>query len=478
MTDLLVGIDLVDVRGDPASVEVTSVEHDSRRVAAGAIFCCLTGRHDDGHDHAPAAVAAGAVALLAERPLPVAVPQAIVAPGAARPAMATLATTLYGTPATALCCVGVTGTNGKTTVTHLIGSILDARGTSTVVIGTLGGPRTTPEAPELQRRLAAARAEGRRAAVLEVSSHALTEHRVDGIVFDAAVFTNLSHDHLDHHGTMEAYFEAKASLFIPERAALGVVNADDPYGRRLLDAASIPLVAYSLDDVTDVEAAVGHTAFTWRGTRLRTGLSGSHNLANAIAAATVAEALGVPHDVIAAGLEGAPPVPGRFEVVGPPAPFTVVVDYAHTPEGLRAALASARGLAPGGRVLCVFGCGGDRDRAKRPAMGAAAAAGADVVVVTSDNPRSEDPVAIIEEVLAGMGAGPAVVVVEPDRGLAIERAVGLAGPGDLVVVAGKGHETVIEAAGSTRPFDDRQVAAAALAARRREGDPTGAGGGQ
>ncbi|HUO48282.1 MAG TPA: UDP-N-acetylmuramoyl-L-alanyl-D-glutamate--2,6-diaminopimelate ligase [Acidimicrobiales bacterium] len=478
MTDLLEGIDVVEVRGDPDAAEVTSVEHDSRRAVAGTLFCCLPGRHSDGHDHAPAAVAAGAVGLLVERPLVLDVPQAVVPPGQARPAMARIAAALHGAPSTALVCVGVTGTNGKTTVTHLLGAILDAHGDPAVVIGTLGGARTTPEAPELQRRLAEALSEGRRAAVLEVSSHALTEHRVDGIVFDAAVFTNLSHDHLDHHGTMEAYFEAKASLFVPARARLGVVNADDPHGRRLLARPEIPLVAFSSADAADVELTVGRTSFTWRGRRLQLPLSGAHNLANALAAATTAEVLGVAPDAIAAGLEQVLPVPGRFEVVGPPAPFTVVVDYAHTPDGLRAALAGARSLAGGARVLCVFGCGGDRDRAKRPAMGAAAAAGADVVVVTSDNPRSEDPAAIIDEVLAGIDEGPATVVVEPDRALAIDRAVALAQPGDLVVVAGKGHETVIEAGVRTTPFDDRQVAAAAVTARlagRRPGGATGAG---
>jgi len=465
MTDLLEGIDLVEVRGDPAAVEVTSIEHDSRTVTPGALFCCLPGHRTDGHDHAPDAVARGAAALLVERPLALGVPQARVEPGGARLAMARIACRFHGDPARDLTCVGVTGTNGKTTVTHLLGSIFDAHGDPAVVIGTLGGPRTTPEAPELQRRLADARAEGRRAAVLEVSSHAMTEHRVDGILFDAAVFTNLSRDHLDHHGTMEAYFEAKASLFVPGRAALAVVNADDPYGRRLLASATVPTVPVALADATEVETGVGGTTFTWRGRRLRTVLIGTHNLANALAAATTAEALGLPLDAVETGLASAGPVPGRFEVVGPVASFRVVVDYAHTPDGLRAALASARELAGGARVLCVFGCGGDRDRGKRPAMGAAASSGADIVVVTSDNPRSEDPAAIIEEILVGVVAGPGLVVVEPDRALAIGRAVALAGPGDVVVVAGKGHETTIEAAGTTVFFDDREVAAAALSAR-------------
>ena len=471
MDRLLRAVEIADTRGDPSAVEVTSIGLDSRHVQPGTLFCCVTGRVQDGHDFAPQAVAAGAVGLLVERPLAVAVPQAVVRAGAMRPTMARLAQTLYGDPSRSLLVVGVTGTNGKTTVTHLLASVLEVHGLPTEVIGTLHGPRTTPESPVLQGLLARARDDGRRAVSMEVSSHALSEGRVDGVRFSAAVFTNLGHDHLDYHGTMEAYFEAKASLFTPERAAVGVVNADDDWGRRLLAGAAIDMVPFSAADATDVVASPAATEFTWRGRRVVLALRGDYHVANAVAAATTAAALGVPDAEIAAGLSAARPVPGRFEVVaapgGPPMPFTVVVDYAHTPDGLRTALASARQLAGSRRVLVVFGCGGDRDRAKRPAMGAVAEAGADLVVVTSDNPRSEDPVAIIESVLDGI-RDRSHVVVEPDRRAAIGLAVAEAAPGDVVLLAGKGHEQTIEAAGTTVAFDDRVEAALAIGSRLGE----------
>jgi UDP-N-acetylmuramoyl-L-alanyl-D-glutamate--2,6-diaminopimelate ligase len=458
---LLREIDTVGTRGELSNVEVGSVEFDSRGVEPGALFCCLPGHHEDGHEHADEARRKGAVALLVERPLEVRLPQAVVPSGGARPAMARIAAAFFGHPARAMTTVGVTGTNGKTTVAQLLGAIFDASGRRSVVLGTLQGPRTTPEAPHLQAALARARDSGCTAAVLEVSSHALTQSRVDGIEFAAAVFTNLSHDHLDHHRTMEAYFEAKASLFEPGRSALGVVDADDEYGARLLHRASIPMVPYSRNEATDVEVSAEATFFTWRGHRVRLRSIGAHNVGNALAAATTAATLGVAQDAVVAGLEAAAAVPGRFEVVATRGPV-VVVDYAHTPVGLRVALASARDLV-GGRVICVFGCGGDRDREKRPAMGAVAAAGADLVVVTSDNPRHEDPRRIIDEVLDGIPAG-TDLVVEPDRARAISLAVETATPADLVLVAGKGHESVIEVGESRLSFDDRKVAASAAGA--------------
>jgi UDP-N-acetylmuramoyl-L-alanyl-D-glutamate--2,6-diaminopimelate ligase len=461
MDRLFEGVEVMATRGDVADPEVTSIEFDSRLVTPGALFFCLPGRRSDGHDYAPAAVAAGAVGLMVERPLPLAVPQRVVAPGTARASMARIACTFYDNPARALTTVGVTGTNGKTTVTHLLASILECHGQPCTVIGTLDGARTTPEAPVVQRILDEARRSGRKAAAMEVSSHALTEGRVDGIRFDAAVFTNLSHDHLDHHGTMEAYFAAKASLFTDEHAALAVVNTDDAWGARLAGQVTIPLVTYASGDASAVESAAGHTTFEWRRRPVDLSLTGSYHVANAVAAATAATALGIPEDTVVRGLERARPVAGRFEVVESAAPFTVVVDYAHTPDGLAVALESARLLARGGRVLCVFGCGGDRDRAKRPLMGAVASGSADVTVVTSDNPRHEDPMAIIDEVVAGVVDG-AHVIVEPDRAGAISEAVAMARPGDVVLVAGKGHESVIEIGDRRLPFDDRAVAAEAL----------------
>jgi len=454
---MLEEVEVVELRGDPSDTEISSIEFDSRQVGPGALFCCLPGRIGDGHDYAPEAVARGAAALLVERPLPLDVPQVVVTPGTARASMARIAGAMFGHPARALTTVGVTGTNGKTTVTHLLASVLEAAGRPTTVIGTLDGARTTPESAVLQRILAEARAQGRRAVAMEVSSHALTQARVDGIRFDVAVFTNLSHDHLDYHGDMESYFAAKASLFEPARAAVGIVNGDDPWGRRLLAGAGVPRVAYTTADASDVEVRPGSTFFTWRGRRVELALTGSFQVANALAAATTAEVLEIDVDAIVAGLAAVAAVPGRFEVVAAAGPATVVVDYAHSPDALRAVLRSARELAVGRRVVCVFGCGGDRDRAKRPLMGAVAAEEADVVVVTSDNPRGEDPRAIVEEILAGM-ADRSSVLVEPDRAAAIALALGGADAGDVVVVAGKGHEQEIEVGGRRIPFDDRLVA--------------------
>ena len=475
MDRLLEAVELADTRGEPSRTEVTSVELDSRRVRPGALFCCVAGRHADGHDFAAAALDAGAVGLLVERPLAVDAPQGVVRPGTMRSAMAQVARRLHGDPSRALVTVGVTGTNGKTTVTHLLAAVLEAHGWPCAVIGTLGGPRTTPEAPELQRLLADARDAGRRAVAMEVSSHALCEQRVEGTWFEAAVFTNLTQDHLDYHGDMASYFEAKASLFVPERAALGVVNADDPWGARLLERAAIPMVAFGEGDATDLAGDTTGTSFTWRGRRMRVALPGRYHVATALAAATAAAARGVGGEESAAGLARAPAVAGRFEVVPLEAPFTAVVDYAHTPDGLRAALASARALAEegGGRVVVVFGAGGERDPSKRPAMGASAADGADEVVLTSDNPRSEDPLAIIAEVLSGV-ADPAAVTVEPDRGRAIALALAGARHGDVVLVAGKGHEATIEVGGRQLPFDDRTEVARAWA----DMEGTGRGGGR
>ena len=303
---LFEGVEAVGTRGDPAGTEVTSIEFDSRDVTAGALFFCLPGHRSDGHDFAPAAVSAGAVGLMVERPLSLPVPQVVVSPGSARRAMAKVACTFYDNPARSLVTVAVTGTNGKTTVTHLLASILDENGAPCAVIGTLDGVRTTPESPVVQRILDEARREGRAAAAMEVSSHALAEGRVDGIRFDAAVFTNLSHDHLDYHDTMEAYFAAKASLFTEQRTALAVVNVDDAWGRRLLERLSLPTVQYSSNDATDVETAPGRTAFVWRGRKVELSLTGAFHVANALAAATTAEALGVPEDTVVRGLDARP----------------------------------------------------------------------------------------------------------------------------------------------------------------------------
>lgn len=452
LRDLLGGVVVGEVRGD-GDVDVTAVTHDSRAVAPGTLFCCVPGRVADGHDHAAAAVAAGAVALLCERPLGLAPAEVIVADS--RAAMGSLAAAFHGDPSHELAVVGVTGTNGKTTTTLLLQAILESAGTPTGVIGTLTGSRTTPESTDLQARLAELRDAGTRAVAMEVSSHALALHRVAGTRFRVAVFTNLSQDHLDFHETMERYFAAKAKLFEPGYSDVAIVNADDPRGRLLADAATIPTRTYSLGEVSDLEVGAARSTGTWRGRRLVVPLGGGFNVANALAALTAAVELGVSEADAVAGLAGAAPVPGRFEVVASDRPFTVVVDFAHTPDGIEQVLRAARSIATG-RVLVVFGAGGDKDREKRPLMGSAAAAGADVVVVTTDNPRSEDPAAIADAVVAGT-AGHPDVRLELDRRAAIEVAITAAAPGDVVVVAGKGHETTQTVGTRVVPFDDRLV---------------------
>jgi UDP-N-acetylmuramoyl-L-alanyl-D-glutamate--2,6-diaminopimelate ligase len=479
MTTLIEDVNVLDTRGNLTSVEVTSVDFDSRTVHRGSLFCCVPGEHTDGHAHAAEAVTGGAVSLLCEHFVDTDVPQARVAAGAIRPAMAVIASSFYGHPSRAMTMVGVTGTNGKTTVTQLVGAILAEAGIAAGVVGTLDGARTTPEAPVLQSHLAALRADGMRAVAMEVSSHGLTQHRVDGIRFDVAAFTNLSRDHLDHHRTMEEYFEAKAMLFSPDRAKLAVVNVDDPWGRRLAARISEErLLPVRGSDASDLVLSVGSSSFRWRGHRLIIPLSGRFNVENAVMAATIASSLGVGDDQIRAGLAGVSPIPGRMEVIDSEHPFSVLVDFAHTPAGLDAALSSARDLAGVARVICLFGCGGDRDQGKRSEMGGVGARWADAIVLTSDNPRGEDPNVIIEQVRSGIDAGGesgVEVLVEPDRRRAIALAVGLARAGDVVVIAGKGHETTQVVGGQVLPFDDRQVAKEALAtapaldARRPDG---------
>jgi UDP-N-acetylmuramoyl-L-alanyl-D-glutamate--2,6-diaminopimelate ligase len=461
MTQLLREVDIAEIRGDASRVEISAVDFDSRLVQPGSLFCCVPGATTDGHDYAAAAVAGGASALLCERFVDVDVVQARVDRGRIRSAMAEVAAAVHGYPARDLEMVGVTGTNGKTTVTQLVRSILDVAGRPTGVIGTLTGERTTPESPVLQGLLADLRDQGRHTVAMEVSSHALAQQRVDGIVFDVAAFTNLSHDHLDHHATMDDYFAAKASLFEPSRARLGVVNVDDPWGERLFRSAPIAMVPVRRSDASDVTSTVGRVAFRWRGRPVTVGLGGLFNVDNALMAASIASELEVDEESIVAGLALSAPVPGRMEVIADGAPFSVVVDFAHTPAGLEVVLSSARQLT-GGRVICVFGCGGNRDRTKRPLMGEVADRLADVTVLTSDNPRDEDPRAIIDEVQAGM-VGSSELVVEPDRRAAIGAALGRAHPGDLVVIAGKGHETTQTVGDRALPFDDRHEARQALA---------------
>lgn len=442
---------------DPGPV-VLDVVADSRQVAPGALFCCVSGERHDGHDHAGAAVAAGAVALLCERRLAVDVPQ-IVVPDV-RAVMGPAAALVHGDPSASLDVVGVTGTNGKTTVVSMIASILAVAGRRARTIGTLTGARTTPEAPDLQRELAGFVADGIDAVAIEVSSHALSMHRVDAVHFAVAVFTNLGTDHLDFHGTPEAYFAAKARLFEAGRARLGVVNTDDVRGRLLVDAAEIPMVPVSMAAATEVRTGRDGMHLLWRGIALHVPMHGRHNVANALLAAETCRALGVTEVDVAAGLAALEVVPGRFETFEVPGGATAVVDYAHTPDALEQALAASRDLAADrGRVTAVFGCGGDRDRSKRPLMGRVATSLADRVIVTTDNPRSEDPEAIAAEIVAG-AEGPVEVIA--DRATAIRSALVGLGPDDVVLVAGKGHEQGQVFASHTVDFDDRDAVRAAM----------------
>ncbi len=447
------------VVGD-GSVPVTDVQLDSRRVNPGDLFACVPGARFDGHDFGADAVDSGAVALITERALSVDVPQLVV--GSVRTAMAAAAAEVHGHPSTELDLIGVTGTNGKTTVTHLLAAVLEAAGRSCRVIGTLGGTRTTPEAPDLQRLLRTWVDEGADSVATEVSSHALELERVAFTRFGISVFTMLGRDHLDFHGTPERYFAAKARLFEPDLSARAVLNLDAPHGRLLRDTVTIPSVGYSLDDASDLVLTAHGSRFRWRGEEVTITLPGRHNVSNALAALTVGAELGIEPAVAAAGVARIERVPGRFDVVPGSKDFAVVVDYSHTPDALAVAIGAAHELTPG-RVIVVFGAGGDRDRQKRPEFGTVAAA-ADLLFVTSDNPRSEDPAAIIEEIVAGIPAADRDRArIEPDRRAAIELALGAAEPGDLVLLAGKGHESTQTIGDDVVAFDDREVAAEMLA---------------
>ena len=450
---------LVDRQGD---VEITGLAHDSRAVNPGDLFFCVPGANHDGHEFAAEAVDRGAAGLVVERPVRLTCPQVQV--DSVRRAMGPMSSTFYGHPSQSMAMIGVTGTNGKTTVCSLLGSVLAAAGLQTEVLGTLTGTRTTPESLDLQHQLACWRSAGVEAVAMEVSSHALHQHRVDGIRYDAAVFTNFSTDHLDYHRTDEEYFEAKARLFTPELSDRAIVNRGDEHGRRLMADSRIPTIAYDPADLS-VEVAPRSLAMRWRGQEVLLSLIGRFNAANALAAAEAALMVGVSGPEVVAGLESAAPVPGRFETIESDRPFTVVVDYAHTPDGLAQVLSAARELIAGaGRLWVVFGCGGDRDSSKRPMMGRVAAEQADQVIVTSDNPRSEDPDAIIADILAGVPRQSRGVLALEDRRAAIARSLAEADRGDVIVLAGKGHETTQTVGDKVIPFDDREVARELLTA--------------
>ena len=425
-----------------ALVEISDLAYDTRAVSPGTLFFCVRGTRADGHDLAADAVARGAAALVVERPLELAVPQ-IVVPDSRR-AMAPAAVTFFGDPSRELDVVAVTGTAGKTTTTYLLYEILRAAGRRPGLLTNIErrvGDETrpaelnTPEAIDLQRLFREMVDAGNRACAMEATSHASAQGRLDGVRFAVLVFTNLAHDHLDFHGSMESYFEAKRTLFA--QAEHAVLNIGNVWGRRL---------ATDLDNAITFDATVDSLDADLK-------LRGRFNVENALGAAAAARALGIGEDAIRDGIEAVQGVPGRFELVDEGQPFTVVVDYSHKPASLERALEEARNLAQA-RVICVFGCGGDRDREKRPVMGRIAWTLADVAVVTSDNPRTEDPLAIIDEVLSGAPE----LEVEPDRRTAIARAIESAREGDVVLIAGKGSEQGQEIAGTVQPFDDRDVA--------------------
>jgi UDP-N-acetylmuramoyl-L-alanyl-D-glutamate--2,6-diaminopimelate ligase len=476
LEELVAGSPARRIVGD-GGVEVTGLAYDSRRAGPGTLFFCVPGEKTDGHDFAPQVIAAGAAALVVERELDVGVPQVLVAD--ARAAMAPLAARFWGDPTAELRVVGVTGTNGKTTTAFLIREILEAARIRCGLLGTvkqvIGGveeevERTTPEAIDLQATFRRMLDAGDRACAMEVSSHAMALHRADSVHFEAVLFTNLTQDHLDFHADMEDYFQAKRMLFAAEPGTR-VVNVDDPYGRRL--AGEFECVTFSAEGADadyaahDVSFDAGGAGFAVGDRDLRTGLPGHFNVANALGAFAVARTLGVEPETAAAGLARAARVPGRFEPIDEGQGFAVLVDYAHTPDSLENVLRAARRLTEG-RLIAVFGAGGDRDRDKRPKMGRAGAELADLTVITSDNPRSERPAAIVAEVAAG-AAGAAELEIEEDRRAAIALALRRAAPGDTVVIAGKGHEQGQEfEEGRKIPFDDREVAREEL---RKLGSP-------
>lgn len=476
------------LREVPSALEktpVTGLAYDSRRVAPGDLFFALPGSRDDGTLHAAEAAQKGAVAVVSEKQLQVGIPS-ITVPSARR-AMAAAAAEFHGHPSRSLAVAGVTGTNGKSTTAWIIRHLCDAVGRPCGLVGTIRyelpgvseqASRTTPESVDLERMLARMRDGGFRAAALEVSSHALMQHRSDGVEFDAAVFTNLTRDHLDYHGTMDAYFEAKARLFTmlavqQSKKGRAVVNIDDKYGRRLLDTLpkGVPVITYGQGSNCQFRAsAIRNSALgttfqldaKGRSYLVRTPLIGLFNVYNTAAALAAVSSMGVELRRAIAAAATIPQVPGRLERVPGKRNFQAYVDYAHTPDALENVLRSLRQIAPA-RIITVFGCGGDRDRSKRPLMASSAELLSDHVIVTSDNPRSEDPMAILREV--GKGFRGASHEVYAQREAAIRRAVELAGPEDVILVAGKGHEDYQEIAGVRHPFDDVKVTARAMANR-------------
>lgn len=475
LSELVEAIPGCRVRGS-VEIEVAGIALDSRAVRQGYLFAALRGRERDGRDFLPEAASRGAVAVLVQEDFPKHNRLTSIVAGNAREALARLADRFYGSPSRELDVAGVTGTNGKTTVCYLLRDMLRAAGKKPALLGTIEyligarsipAGRTTPEAPQLQEMMREAVDEGCDSVVMEVSSHALEQRRVECIEFDVGVFTNLGRDHIDYHRCVESYFGAKESLFRGRALGAAVVNADDPWGKRIASSSSAPVLTYGVGEgamlraSSIVESGSGSEFdMEAEGRRVHVSLPllGRHNVYNALAAAGAALSLATGLELIAGALSSAHPPPGRLEEVRPGGPFRVFVDYAHTAEALESALRSVRACASG-RVVLVFGCGGDRDREKRAPMGRAAAGLADVTFITSDNPRREDPLEIMREIEKGFEGSGARRTVIGDRREAIAAALAEARRGDVVLVAGKGHERVQELASTVIPFSDRDVIA-------------------
>ena len=469
LKELLKNIDC-QVVGE-AEIEITGIAYDSREVQEGNLFFCIQGFSSDGHNYAPKAVEAGAVCLVVSRQLELDVTQIIVEAGSDRKAMSQIAAAYYGKPAQKLCMIGVTGTSGKTSTTYMLKSILEKAGRKVGLIGTvhtvigekeIPAERTTPESPDLQKILAEMVEAGLDTVVMEVSSHSLYLDRVYGIEFTGGIFTNLSQDHLDFHKDFEHYFLAKALLF--ENCQRAAVNADDPYGRRLPVYAKGEVSTFGLKSQADICAEeiclhTDHSTFVLRAgdesIPICLGMPGEFMIYNALGAFTLCSMLGIEPEVIKEGLESVYYIPGRVENLDTRGgDFSIVLDYCHKPEALESVLKMIKGYAKG-RVVCIFGCGGNRDRAKRPIMGNIAENIADFCIVTSDNPRFEDPYAIIEGITAGMKKDNHIVV--EDRRAAIRYAIEHVQPGDVILLAGKGHEDYQEIKGVHYPFDEKVV---------------------
>ena len=442
-------------------LEITHVDIDSRDCVPGSLFFAMPGATTDGARFASDAVGRGALCVVASAPVQVAAPVVVVPSTQLGALCAHASAAVVGHPETKTRLVAVTGTNGKTSVTTIVADLARALSWNGASIGTLTNERTTPAAPELFRTLASLvegfdPARQHSVVAMEVSSHAMSQHRVDGLEFTVAAFTNLSHEHLDYHGTMEEYFVVKSRLFTSEHSQRAVIWDDDPYGERLAASTSLPVTRVSRGDASDVVTTLKGTTFFWRRHLVNSALLGDYNVDNALIAMTIMSVLGAEDAEVAAAMGEVSSISGRFDVVRG-SDVTVIVDYAHTPEGLRRLLEDVRVMMPEGRVITVFGCGGDRDRAKRPEMGLVASTYSDMTVVTSDNPRSESPESIIDAIMSGVVSG-ANVVRDVDRRSAIARALEAAAPGDVVVVAGKGHETTQTIGALVVPFDDRVVA--------------------